>query len=116
MIGGAPRSEVLGQIAPLTASLDDIEDPVEQLAERVLAWPSRLAGLGETIVDELPFAVRQIRCVSHPQSAGASGQKSTAKYAVLLGFLSFQTGSKAGAGQRWIGSNCRLAAGRRDGL
>jgi hypothetical protein len=42
----------------------------------------------------LPFAVRQIRCVSHPQFAGASGQKSTAKYAVLLGFLSFQTGSK----------------------
>src|ERR1043165_1003899 len=89
MVGGAPRSKVLGQIAPLTASLDDIENSVEQLAERVLAWPSLRAGLGETIVDELPFGVRQIRCVSHPQSGGASGQKSTAKYAVLLGFFEF---------------------------
>ena len=89
MVGSAPRSEVLGQIAPLTASLDDKENPVEQFPEGMLAWPSRFAGLGQTIVDELPFAVRQIRCVSHPQSGGASGQKSTAKYAVLLGFLEF---------------------------
>jgi hypothetical protein len=37
----------------------------------------------------LPFAVSQIRCVSHPQFAGASGQKSTAKYAVLLDFFDF---------------------------
>lgn len=65
VVSGAPGSKVLWQIAPLTASLDDIEDCVEQLAEGVLAWPALLVGLGETIVDELPFAVSQIRCISH---------------------------------------------------
>ena len=65
VVSGAPGSKVLWHIAPLTASLDDIEDCVEQLAEGVLAWPALLVGLGETIVDELPFAVSQIRCISH---------------------------------------------------
>ena len=58
MVGGAPRSEVLRQIAPLTASLDDIENPVDQFAEGVLAWPSRLGVFGKTVMDEVPFGVR----------------------------------------------------------
>ena len=65
MVDGAPGRKVLRQIAPLTAGLDDIEDPVEQLAEGMFASPTLLAGLGKTIVDELPFVVSYIRCVSH---------------------------------------------------
>ena len=65
MIDGAPRGKVLGQVAPLSASLDDLEDRVEQLPERMLAASAPLAGLGETIVDELPFGVSKIRGISH---------------------------------------------------
>src|SRR5512140_3790444 len=65
VIDSAPRSEVLGQIPPLAASPDQIEDCVEQLPERMLAASALLAGLGETIIDELPFGVGKIRCVSH---------------------------------------------------
>ncbi len=65
VIDGAPRSEVFGQIPPLAAGPDLGENRVEQLPERMLAASALLAGLGETIVEMLPFGVRKIRCVSH---------------------------------------------------
>jgi len=65
VIDRAPRSEVFGQISPLAAGPDQIENGVEQLPERMLAPSALLAWLGETIIDELPFGVGKIRCVSH---------------------------------------------------
>ena len=67
MIDGAPWSEVFGQITPLAAGPDQIEYRVEQLPERMLAASALRAGLGKTIVEELPFGVRQVSRVSHPQ-------------------------------------------------
>src|SRR5450759_24435 len=93
MVGGAPRSEALWQIAPLAASFDDIENPVEQFAEGVLAGSSLLAGLRETIVDELPFGISQIRCVSHRECVTHCG--TTYKLSLAYYFRHFQTGSKA---------------------
>ena len=65
VIDRAPRSEVFGQVPPLAAGLDQVENPVEQCPEWMFAASALLAGLGETIVDELPFGVGKIRCVSH---------------------------------------------------
>ena len=94
MIDGPPGRKVRGQVPPLATGAHHIEHRIEQLPVRVLARPSGLGGLGKTVMDELPFGVDEIRSVSHPQSAGPSGQKSTAKSADLLAFLSFQTRSK----------------------
>ena len=65
VIDGAPRSKVFGQIPPLATGPDQIEDRVDQLSERMLAAATLLAGLGETIVEALPFGVGKIRCISH---------------------------------------------------
>src|SRR6266403_1334276 len=89
MIDGGPGRKVLGQVAPLAGGAHDVEHRVEQFPIGVLARASRLGGFGKTILDEFPFGVRQIMSVSHPQSAGVSGQKSTAKYADSLDFFEF---------------------------
>lgn len=65
VIDRAPRSEVFGQVPPLAARLDQVEHRVEQFPEGMFAASALLAGLGETIVDELPFGIGKIRCVSH---------------------------------------------------
>ena len=67
MIDRAPRREVCGQVPPLAGGAHDIEHRVEQFALGVLARASRLAGLGETVVNELPFGVCQVMSVAHPQ-------------------------------------------------
>src|SRR5271167_2600682 len=89
MIDGAPRCKMRRQVAPLAAGFDEIKDRVDQFPLHVLSRPPGRACLGKTIIDELPFGVRQIRGVSHPHSDVASGQKSTLKSADLLGFLEF---------------------------
>lgn len=89
MIDRAPRREVLRQIPPLTGGAHDIEHGVERFPISVLAGASRPAGLGKTIVDELPFGVGQIRCVSHSQLAGVSGQKGTGKSANSFDIFEF---------------------------
>jgi hypothetical protein len=73
VIDRTPRSKVLGQVAPLAAGFDEVEDRVEQLAERMLAGAALLAGLGEAVVDELPFGIGKIRCVSHRQCVTGCG-------------------------------------------
>ena len=75
MVDGAPGSKVPGQVAPLRAGFDEIEDGIEQLPERVLAPPTALAGLGKAVVDELPFGVSQIRCVSHRERIADCGTR-----------------------------------------
>jgi len=67
MINGAPRRKALRQIAPLAGGFGKVEDGVEQFPVTVLSGSPGQARLGKTIVDELPFGVRQVRCVSHPQ-------------------------------------------------
>ncbi len=69
MIDGTPWREVGGQIAPLAAGLVEIEDRVEQFPVGVLAGsapPPRFV-FGETIGDTIPFRVRQVRGITHPQ-------------------------------------------------
>src|ERR1019366_1886651 len=94
MINRAPRGKVPGQIAPLAGGLGEVEDPVEQFPIAVLSGSPGLARLGKTIVDELPFGVRQIRSVSHPQGTAGICLHCTYKNADFIGtILSFQTGS-----------------------
>src|ERR1017187_6590239 len=98
MINRAPRGKALGQIAPLAGGLAEVEDPVEQFPIAVLSGPPGLARLGKTIVDEVPFGVRQIRSVSHPQGTAGICLHCTYKNADFIGtILSFQTGSKSSA-------------------
>jgi hypothetical protein len=33
----------------------------------VLARPSRLGGLGKTVIDELPFGISKVGSITHPQ-------------------------------------------------
>src|ERR1017187_2335790 len=95
MINRAPRGKALGQIAPLAGGLAEVEDPVEQFPIAVLSGPPGLARLGKTIVDEVPFGVRQIRSVSHPQGTAGICLHCTYKNADFIGtILSFQTGSQ----------------------
>jgi hypothetical protein len=62
-----PRWHHFLVIAPLAGGLGKVEDHVEQFPLAVLSGSPSLARLGKTAVDELPFGVRQIRSVSHPQ-------------------------------------------------
>jgi len=80
------------QVAPLARRLDQIEDRVEELAEDVLARTPLLAGLGEAIVDEIPFGVGEVRGVSHPQFVKGCG--TTYKLSLQENEVTFQTGSK----------------------
>ena len=75
VIDRAPRSKVFGQVAPLAAGFGEIEDRLEQLPERVLAPPPLLAGLGKTVSDQIPFGVRQVRGITHPQLVRNCSQK-----------------------------------------
>src|SRR5512139_297457 len=86
-----PRGEVGRQVAPLARRLDQIEDRVEELAEQVLARTSLLGRLGETIVDEVPFGVAEIRCVSHPKFVKGCGTRY--KLSLKESEVTFQTGS-----------------------
>ena len=65
MIHRAPRSEVLGQVAPLAAGFGEVKDGIEQLAEGMLARSTSLCGLGKAMIDELPFGVGEVRCIAH---------------------------------------------------
>ena len=65
VIDRAPRSEVFGEVPPLAASFDKVKERVQQFPERMFAASPPLAGLGETIVAELPFGVGKIRWISH---------------------------------------------------
>jgi hypothetical protein len=67
VIGRSPRGKVSWQVAPLATRFDHIENGVGQLSERMLARTSYLGGLGEAVVDELPFTVGKVRCISHPK-------------------------------------------------
>ena len=67
VIGRCPRGKVSGQVAPLATGFDHIEDGVGQLSVGMLARTSRPGGLGEAVMDELPFAVGKVRCISHPK-------------------------------------------------
>ena len=75
VIGCTPRGKVSRQVAPLTAGPDNIEDCIEQLPQGMLARSAFLAGLGETIIDELPFGVGKIRCISHRKRIADCGTR-----------------------------------------
>lgn len=70
VIDGPPPSKVRGKIAPLAAGFGEVEDAVEQIPKGVLSWPPSLAGLGKTVVDQLPFGVRKVRSITHPHLNG----------------------------------------------
>src|SRR5260221_14614420 len=89
MIDRAPQREVLRHIAPLAAGAHHVEHRVEQFPIGMLPRATRFAGLGKTIMDELPFGVSEIRSVSHPQPAGVSRYKSTAKSSDLSDIFEF---------------------------
>lgn len=65
VIGRSPRGKVSWQVAPLAARFDHVENGVGQLSERMLARTSYLRGLGEAVINELPFAVGEVRSISH---------------------------------------------------
>ena len=48
-IGGCPRRQVLGKVAPLATGSQQVEDCIEQFAVAVFARPARLGGPGKTI-------------------------------------------------------------------
>ena len=75
VISRAPRCKVSRQVAPLATGFDDVEDGVEQLSIRVFARSASVGGLGETIIDELPFGVGKIRCVSHRKRITCCGTR-----------------------------------------
>jgi hypothetical protein len=92
VVNGAPLGEVSRQVTPLVRRLDQIEDRVEELAEDVLARTPLLAGLGEAIVDEIPFGVSEVRSVSHSKFVKGCG--TTCKSSLQENEVTFQTGSK----------------------
>jgi hypothetical protein len=91
VIDRAPRSEVLGQVAPLATGFDQVENGVEQLSQRMLAASALFAGFGEAEVDELPFVVSKIRCVSHRECVTRCS--TMYKSSLKKSFPHFQTGS-----------------------
>ena len=93
VIDGTPRSEVFGQVPPLAAGLDQVENRVEQFPERMFAASALLAGLGETIIDELPLGVGKIRCVSHRKRIADCSTRYKLSLTHCAGH--FQTGSYA---------------------
>ena len=75
VIDGAPGREMSRQVAPLATGFDEVEDSIEQLAEGVFPRAPFLAGLGKTVIDELPFGVAQVRCISHRKRIADCGTR-----------------------------------------
>jgi hypothetical protein len=75
VIDRTPGSKVSRQIAPLATSFDQVKDGIDQLPEGVFPWPSLFAGPGKAVIDELPFGVVQVRCISHRKRITACGTK-----------------------------------------
>ena len=75
VIGRSPRGKVSWQVAPLTAGFDNIENGVGQLSEGMLARTPCLGGLGEAVIDELPFALGKVRCISHRKRISDCGTR-----------------------------------------
>ena len=73
VVDGSPSGKVRRQVAPLATGLEDVEDSVEQLPKRMFARSALLVGLGETEIDESPFSVGKVRCVSHRQCVTGCG-------------------------------------------
>ena len=73
VVDGSPSGKVCRQVAPLATGLEDVEDSVEQLPKRMFARSARFVGLGETEIDESPFRVAKVRCVSHRQRVTGCG-------------------------------------------
>src|SRR5262249_29959519 len=57
---GAPRREVVGQLPPLTAGPQDVEDGVEEVPPVDAGGAAHLLGLGQQGPQQLPLAVGQV--------------------------------------------------------
>ena len=88
----APRGKVRGHVAPLATCFHDVEDGVEQLPKGMFARPALFGGLWETVIDQLPFGISQVRCISHPQFVKGCG--TTYKLTLKKNAGTFQTGSE----------------------
>src|SRR5215471_14593360 len=68
---GAPRREVVGQLAPLATGTADVEDGVDEGAAANPLGGTTSLGLGQQGLDHGPLLVRQITGVSFPFVAHA---------------------------------------------
>jgi hypothetical protein len=75
VVDRTPRREILRQVAPLTSSFDKVEDGVEQLSKRVPAPSASFGRLGKAVIDEWPFGIGEVRCISHPKRITACGAR-----------------------------------------
>src|SRR5664280_416104 len=67
VIDAAPRRQILWNIAPLTAGLIDVKNPIEDFQIRVFSGSTKVRGFGETVGNEVPFGRGEIRGISHPK-------------------------------------------------
>src|ERR1039457_889290 len=67
VIDAAPRRQILWNIAPLTAGLGDVKNPIEDFQIRVFSGATKVRGFGETVGNEVPFGRGEIRGISHPK-------------------------------------------------
>jgi hypothetical protein len=56
--------EILGHVAPLATSADDVENAIEGLAIEMFTRPSRLGERFELVTDEIPLLLGQIRSIT----------------------------------------------------
>src|ERR1017187_9594382 len=68
VVDAGPRRQIFGKIAPLAASFVDVKNPVEDLQVRVFSGSAKARGFGETVGNEVPFGLGEIRCISHPNA------------------------------------------------
>src|ERR1035441_7837365 len=68
VVDAGPRRQILWHIAPLAARFVDVKNPVEDLQVRVFSGSAKARGFGETVGNEVPFGLGEIRCISHPNA------------------------------------------------
>src|ERR1017187_3062626 len=64
MIDGLPRRKVGGQITPRAATLDDIQDGIQD-APPIRGWASAFGGFGQHGFEVSPLGVRETRSEEH---------------------------------------------------
>src|SRR5260221_10398064 len=75
VVDSSPSGEVGRQVAPLATGLEKVEDRIEQFPKQMFAGSPLLVGPRETKVDELPFGVGKVRCVSHRHCVTGCGTR-----------------------------------------
>src|ERR1035437_6297963 len=68
VIDAGPRRQIFWKIAPLAASFVDVKNPVEDFQLRVFSGSAKARCFGETVRNEVPFGLGEIRCILHPNA------------------------------------------------